>query len=259
MNAPTINGRNGVQDGESCLALQFARHGELTRRDVETLQDLEKEPVHVSAGDRLRDQGRPFTDLILIREGWASTFYEVGDGARQVIYFHVSGEFAGLHDIPYDRAITTTVALTDVMICRLPRRRLMELIERSPRVAALLFMTQMQQEATLVERIVSLGCRSALKRTAHLLLELESRRGSAAISVGEHIPLSQRQLADCLGLTDVHVNRCVRKLKDVGAIAVGRNRLRVLDVEALERYAKFDDAILDPSPENMGAPREAAR
>ncbi|HUG63519.1 MAG TPA: Crp/Fnr family transcriptional regulator [Methylomirabilota bacterium] len=244
---------------KSCLAHQFAKRGALEGADVETLEDLEKEAVHVRAGERMREQGRDFTDLIVIRTGWASTFYEVGDGARQVIFVQVSGDIAGIHDMPYEYAMTSTVALTECVVCRLPRRRLMDLIERSPRIASILLMMQMQQQATLVERLVSLGCRSALKRTAHLLLELDTRRRDATFDLKEFIPLSQRQVADCLGLTDVHVNRCMRRLKDAGAIAVGRNRIEVIGREALERFARFDATFLEPSLANLGARDEADR
>jgi CRP-like cAMP-binding protein len=241
----------------SCLAVQFSRRGALAREDVETLEDLERDPVRVLAGESLREQGRAFSNLILVREGWAASSYALGDGRRQVVSIHVSGDLAGLHDIPFDRAITSTVALTDCMVCRLPRRRLSELIERSPRITAILLMMQMRNEAILVERLVSVGSRSALRRTAHLLLELETRRAEASIRATDHIPLSQRQLADCLGLTDVHVNRCIRRLKEAGAIAVGRGRITVLDAGVLDRFARFDATFLDPSLCNLGENRLA--
>lgn len=236
----------------SCLARQFGRRGPLDAEDVATLEDLEREPRSVRAGERLRQQGQDFSDLVIIREGWASTQAELDDGTRQVVFFHVSGDIAGLQDVPFDRAITSTVALTDCTVCRLPRRRLTELIARAPRITAILLMLQMQEQATLVERLVSIGCRSALRRTAHLLLEIERRRAGAAFEEGPWIPLSQRQLADCLGLTDVHVNRCVRRLKEIGAIEVGRNRLRVIDPEALDRCGRFDPTYLEPSLANFG-------
>jgi CRP/FNR family transcriptional regulator len=250
--APALTGT------QSCLAHQFAKRGMLTREDVETLEDLEREPIHVKAGERLREQGRPFTDVILVREGWAASHYEVGDGTRQVVHLHVSGDLAGLQDVAFDHAITTTVALTDCAICRLPRKRIMDLIARSPRVTAILLMLQMQEEAVLVERLVSVGSRSAIRRTAHLLLELDRRRAAAGGDPVPHIPLSQRQIADCLGLTDVHVNRCMRRLKQAGAIAVGRNRITVLDEAALDRFARFDGAFLEPSLSNLGATPQVA-
>jgi CRP-like cAMP-binding protein len=237
----------------SCLAVQFAKIGSLAREDVETLEEIERNPVHVVAGTTLRQQGQEFSDVIVIRNGWASTTYELGNGRRQMVSIHVSGDLAGLHDVPFDRAITSTVALTDVAACRLPRRRLTELIARSPRITSILLMLQMQQEAILVERLVSVGCRTALRRTAHLLLELETRRSGAAIAGTDHIPLSQQQLADCLGLTDVHVNRCIRSLKQIGAIAVGRNRITVLDHALLEHHGRFDDHFLRPKLGNLGA------
>jgi hypothetical protein len=48
----------------SCLAVQFARLGRLDDEDVETLEDIQRNPLHVAAGTTLREQGRAFGDVI---------------------------------------------------------------------------------------------------------------------------------------------------------------------------------------------------
>ena len=52
-------------------------------------------------------------------------------------------------------------------------------------------------------------------------------------------PLTQVELADTLGLSNVHVNRQMKKLKQDGLVEWSRGRLRVPDVYRLENFAGF--------------------
>src|SRR3546814_11832056 len=66
------------------------------------------------------------------------------------------------------------------------------------------------------EWILSIGRRSALARVAHLLSELHVRMGIIGLVHDRRypLPLTQTDLADATGLTAVHVNRMLKKLRD---------------------------------------------
>jgi hypothetical protein len=58
------------------------------------------------------------------------------------------------------------------------------------------------------------------------------------------MPFTQIVLADAVGLTPVHVNRVVRKLRDMGALEVGAGTLVIADITLLGEVAGFDDSYL---------------
>jgi len=76
---------------------------------------------------------------------------------------------------------------------------------------------------------------------AALLLELRNRLNQFGLVAGERyaLPLTQEQIADHVGLTTVHVNRVLRRFRDLGMVSVQRSEVVFLDnVDALEALAR---------------------
>jgi hypothetical protein len=54
------------------------------------------------------------------------------------------------------------------------------------------------------------------------------------------MPFSQVVLADAVGLTPVHVNRVLRRLREEGALELGGTSMTICDISVLARIAGFD-------------------
>jgi len=67
---------------------------------------------------------------------------------------------------------------------------------------------------------------------------------------GFRLPLSIQQIADCCGLTPVHVHRVLRALREENILALDCRKIEILDAEALRSIARVagmdqpQDAIL---------------
>ena len=61
---------------------------------------------------------------------------------------------------------------------------------------------------------------------------------------GYDFPLTQRELAECLGLTVVHANRTLQELRRRRVLEFENRRLTVRDRKGLEGIAEFDPAYL---------------
>jgi DNA-binding transcriptional regulator LsrR (DeoR family) len=55
-------------------------------------------------------------------------------------------------------------------------------------------------------------------------------------------------IADALGLTDVHVNRVLRDLRQAGLITLARGRFIAADWERLEQLGQFEPGYLHLEP-----------
>ena len=118
--------------------------------------------------------------------------------------------------------------------------------ERFPRLGRIYwFMTNMDA-AIHREWALSLGKRSAISRMAHLFCELFVRLDVVEQTRGDRydFPLTQRELAECLGLTPVHANRTLQELRRRGLIALENREVSILDRSGLESVAEFDPAYL---------------
>jgi CRP-like cAMP-binding protein len=93
---------------------------------------------------------------------------------------------------------------------------------------------------------VSLGRRTALERTAHLFCELQLRLGVVGLATEREyaLPITQAELAECLGLTSVHVNRVLKELRERELVEFRSGRVTILDLPQLRRAAEFDPVYL---------------
>ena len=61
---------------------------------------------------------------------------------------------------------------------------------------------------------------------------------------GYALPLTQTDLAECLGLTAVHVNRVLKELREMGLLVFRGGRVTIEDVDRLRRIAEFSTDYL---------------
>lgn len=60
------------------------------------------------------------------------------------------------------------------------------------------------------------------------------------------LPFTQQQLGDAVGVTGVHMNRVLQRLRNDQLIALSDRRLQILDQQGLQQRAGFQPAYLHP-------------
>jgi CRP-like cAMP-binding protein len=96
------------------------------------------------------------------------------------------------------------------------------------------------------EWMMSMGQRSAYDHLAHLFCELYLKQEAVGLA-GEHrcpLPMTQLDLADALGISNVHVNRVLQEMRGKGLITLQGNTLIIHDWDELIRAAEFDETYL---------------
>ena len=114
---------------------------------------------------------------------------------------------------------------------------------------ALLYLASREQ-AVLREWLVCLGSREKREHVAHLLCELHERLSRLGL-VTDHefdLPLTQEQLAETTGMTPVHTNRVLQRLRKDGVISLEERHLRILEPLRLKEIGEFDGSYLRTSP-----------
>ena len=115
-----------------------------------------------------------------------------------------------------------------------------------PQVTVALWWNALQREAVLRERITAIGRREAYARVTHLLCEMFERLRLVGETVDHYytLPMTQAELGDALGISEVHANRMLRRLRNERLIAADHRMLRIPDLEALKTAAAFDARYL---------------
>ena len=190
--------------------------------------------------------GEELSVSLLVADGILGRYKDLRDGQRQFSELHVAGDFADLHGFTLKRLDHSLLALTRCRIAVAPHERLQAITEAHPHLARLFWFSTNLDAAIHREWVLSMGCRTALARTAHLFCELQVRLAIVGLADegGYELGLTQSALAECLGLTPVHVNRTLRALRERGLVEFRGGRVSIRDLAALRRAAEFDPAYL---------------
>ncbi|MBC9032137.1 Crp/Fnr family transcriptional regulator [Sphingomonas sp. JC676] len=195
--------------------------------------------------DLIREGDKPGPVFVML-EGWACRYKLLPEGGRQIMAFMMPGDFCDMHVAVLDEMDHSIATLTPARVAAVPRGQMERLIETNPAITHAFWWSQLVDEGTLRAWIVSMGRRGSVERVAHLMCEIYVRARNIGLEHGTLVefPLTQIVLADALGLTPVHVNRVLRKLRLEGIMEIGRGKLVISDPGKLARIAGFDDNYL---------------
>lgn len=195
--------------------------------------------------DLIREGDRP-GPVFVVLEGWACRYKILPTGTRQVLAYLMPGDSCDLHIgllAEMDHNIQT---ITPARIATIDRAEMDRIVDRHPRIAKALYIAQLIDEGTMRAWITSMGRRTSIERVAHLMCELYLRARNIGLTTETwlELPLSQLLLADSLGMTPVHLNRVLKKLRLSGAMTLTRGSLVIVDPLMLTEIAGFDENYL---------------
>jgi len=184
--------------------------------------------------------------LHVLLDGWAYRFKTTAAGQRQIVALVMPGEIANLDALTSGRSGFGVRALTRSRTMSIPWDKALGLAKVHADIAAGFARLALTENAILSQWAVGLGRQFADRRMAHFLCEVAVRLsdGRPSGTVTFNLPLTQELLADTLGMTVVHVNRTVRKLRESGMVAFQRQTVTIPDIARLEEFADFDPAYL---------------
>ena len=191
-------------------------------------------------------EGEPPEMCALLLTGFAYRHKVTGEGQRQIMSVHMPGEFLDLQNSLLGVADHNVQALTRCEIAAVPVPALRRLAEEHPRVGRAMWMETLIDASIFREWIVNVGRRDSITRISHLLCELALRLEVVGLGRRHHyeIPMTQEQLADCTGLTPVHVNRVLKELGRLGLIEREKRSVSIVDWDRLQDVGDFNTRYL---------------
>jgi len=228
------------------LIAKLATVADLRAADVESLIALCDDERIVAAKRDILSEGERPDHVHVILEGWAARYKTLANGARQIVAFLIPGDFCDLHVAILEHMDHGIVALTRCRVAYIPSRSLDALTANHNGLTKALWWATLVDEGVLREWLLNVGRRDAFARVSHLLCEMHARM--AMIGLVEDgrlaLPLTQDQLADATGMTAVHVNRTLQRLRNEKLVEVKGGMLEVLNVAGLRRAAGFNGDYL---------------
>ncbi len=195
-------------------------------------------------------EGFRSTTLYTVLSGIGTRSVVLEDGRRQVINFVFPGDFIGLQSSLMGEMKHTVTSSTPMVLCTFDRSRVWEMFRDYPERAYDLTWIAAVEEHFLGETIATLGQRDATERLAWAFLRIWRRLSAVGLLHNGSVPLPFRQqdFADALGLSLVHTNKTVSRLKLANLAVWQGGRLSIPDLKRLAAVAGVSDEPAEIRP-----------
>ena len=195
--------------------------------------------------DIVREGDRP-SIVCLILEGFACRYTTVPSGRRQILSLHIPGDIPDLQSLFIKVMDHNLATLVPTKVALIAHDAMRNLIDRNHRVAHLLWRDSLVDAAIFRRWIVGIGRRSAYARFAHLVCEFAMRMHAVGLMETDvcAMPFTQADIADALGLSNVHVSRVLGRLRKKGLFTWQDGVLTIKNWQQLQKEAEFDPSYL---------------
>lgn len=217
----------------------------LSQEDKDLLDRYSRPVREIEAKRDIIREGDSPQNVFLILSGFACRYKLIEGGKRQIMAYLVPGDFCDFQVFILKAMDHSIGTLSGCHVVELPRQAVLDLTER-PAIARAFWWASLVDSATLREWLVNIGSRDAETRIAHLLCELLMRLEVVGLVKDNTytLPITQTDLADTMGMTNVHANRMLTNLREQGLIEIDAKEMFVKDVERLKIFSGFDPNYL---------------
>jgi CRP-like cAMP-binding protein len=229
----------------SALISRLRSLAPISEGDIDFLMRALGPVERFASGTELLREGEIIPGPRYILEGWALRTRYLSDGRRQIFGFVLPGDAIGLCEREQPLALTNIVTCTPLTLCdaSAARHACLGINAGFPQITRAHQRATALGEAYLLHQIIRIGRQTAYERLVHLILELHSRCHAAGLcnEVSFELPLTQEILADCLGLSIVHINRTLQTLRREQLIEQRSSLLTLKDKARLMMIAEYSD------------------
>jgi CRP-like cAMP-binding protein len=102
--------------GGGILARKLNTFLPLSSDELKCLAEIQSQPFPVARGRQLTKEGQTGHKAFVLQEGWACSYKDLRDGARQIISFPIAGDIVGLRSVLLRTADHSFSALTDAVV-----------------------------------------------------------------------------------------------------------------------------------------------
>ena len=221
-------------------------HSRLSKAEQEAVLELPGRASNFRSRVDIVSPGETVDHACLVASGLLARFDQMRDGQRQTTALHIAGEMCDLHSVVQPRASWSITALTEASVLFVQHKHLWDAALRHPNLAIAFWRDGMAQAAILAKWVGNLGRKSAAARVAHLVCEMGLRIESAGLGARTRfeLPMTQEQLADAVGVTNIDANRVLQRLRKDGILNFQRPHVEVGDWTALATLAEFEPDFL---------------
>jgi len=228
---------------KSCLVARLSNYIDIDDRLENLLATLEKNEKPFDENTEVYHGGEQTQNLYVVKHGWFLSYTDLPDGSRLIVKLHHPGDILGFDGIAYKKHAISLKSCTAGHLCPFDKQDLDAIFETAPQLTALLFSLAVREQVITIDRLKVISRMSAKPRLAHFLLDLICRLRMTNPSMSDEfrLPLTQTEIGDAIGLTNVSVSRTFGRMEEAGLIKRTDTGIRLLNEAELIKSCDFED------------------
>ncbi|MEJ6396705.1 Crp/Fnr family transcriptional regulator [Yoonia sp. 208BN28-4] len=218
--------------------------------DLSFMQKFKVGELVVNAGTPILMEGSNSPQLYTALHGMGLRYKILPNGARQVINLIFPGDFIGLQAGVMGEMGHSVQATTNMTLCVFDRAAIWSLFRERPKRAYDLTWLAAAEEHFLGDMLSTLGQRNAIQAVSWALTRTFLRGQSLGLVHNDEMkfPYKQQDLADALGLSLVHTNKTLGRIRSQQLADWSDGMLRINALEKLAEIAMVEDLTVDARP-----------
>ena len=232
---------------DACPLRRLPLFKSFTEVELRFMQRFKAGELTVDPGTPILLEGSNSPQLYTALRGMGIRYKSLANGRRQVVNFLFPGDFIGLQAGVMGEMQHSVESTTRMTLCVFDRKEFWRFFrDQSERAYDITWLAAVE-EHFLGEALTSVGQRTAIERMAWALVRIWRRGRSLGLleDGAMAMPYRQQDLADALGLSLVHTNKTLARLRERQMVSWSNGVLRIADVEALARLAEME---VEPEP-----------
>lgn len=210
------------------------------------LSDIKLENVDLKKNQKLHSLYQERAEVFVVKKGWVSLCHSVRSRGKDICNVYMPGDIVGIRESFFDNHDMTLLALQDCQLDRVSADKLHDLFEKYADIKRAVVSYIMVNDNITIERLRSCTHHKAEERVAHFLLEVYARYNFKEMIDSNVIslPVKQEVVGELLGITSVHVSRCMTALEQKKMIRKTRSSINLLQPELLAEYTGFNEDLI---------------
>jgi len=192
-------------------------------------------------GQPIFQNGNRLPGLYCIHQGKVKISRASGDGKEQIVRLAREGDALGYRSLMVGHTATSSaVALSDCVVCMIPRTDFFSIIEQNPQFSSALTQLLAKDLGKMEERMMHAAYKPVRGRLAEALLLL-NELFQPVTEMRFSIPITREDLAALTGTAKETASRLVSEFRDEGLLYTRGSRITILNVEKLMQVSSLYD------------------
>ena len=218
----------------------------LTDEEKYAINDLPIKTVTLHSDQDILKIGDKPTQCCLVVDGFTCAYKMTYEGKRQILSLFIPGDIPDLQSLHLKYLDINIASITPCTLGFIDHDAMRTTCKQYPRLSAAFWRETLVSCSITREWLLNNGQRHAYNRIAHLICEIMVRLRAVGLAKDAtfDFPITQVELADATGVTQIHVNRVLQALRKDGLISSNKHQITVPDWQKLKDAAEFDPLYL---------------